>query len=314
MTDAPPADAAATDADPSAPPGRRVTAAVALSGPDLHYAEVVRHAGAARLRRLGAVDFAFDAEQAVFGHGDSDALASVGAALAEVLDGTEAQALVVAAHPTRTTSFFTPLPEGVSESARDAQLRQETALLADLPPTLAVRVRAVPVRSEGGAGGARRWYHVVHVGEPVHVRLSLLAGGLGVPSYDVADTTRAVAPLATGAEGGGVDVVVGAYREHVEVALCRAGELLFAHGGAATTSEDTAYYTLSALQHAGLDAFEVGRLLTYGTVADGGRFALAAQLLDREPAPLDPFAPFGRQPGGDAAELAAFAPVLGAAL
>ena len=311
------ADALPDDASDAAPPARRVVAAVSISGPDLHYAEVIHEGGTVRLRRLGSVDFAFDAEQAVLGHGDADALGAVGEALAEGLAGTEAATLVVAAHPPTTTSFFTPLPAGLAEETRDAQLRQETALLADLPPTLAVRVRAAPVRSEEGPGGTRRWYHVVHVGEPVHVRLSLLADELGVPSYDLADTTRVVAPLAAhhDADGPeGVDVLVGAYGAHSEVALCRGGDFLFGHSGAGTTPEDTAYYALAALQHAGLDATDAGRLLTYGTAATDERFELAGQLLDRAPAPLDPFAAFGRRPGGEAADLAAYAPALGAAL
>ena len=323
----------AEPAPPAPPPadGPRVVAAVSLSGGDVRYAEVVHPApdasgvwGAGRLRRLGGIGFDFDAERAVLGDGDPDALATVGEALADVLGGTRASVLVVAAHPTTTTTFFTPLPAGIGDDARDAQLRQETALLADLAPTLAVRVRAVPVRSEGGPGGARRWYHVVHVGEPVHARLSLLADGLGVSAYDLADTTRAVAALAGrpalaggdpgGAGPGGVDVVVGAYGAHSEVSLCRDGAFVFGHSGAGAAPEDTAYFALAALQHAGLDAADVGRLATYGAAADADRLALVAELLDRAPEPLDPFAAFGRSPDVSAAERAAFAPVLGAAL
>ena len=310
--------------------GPRVVAAVSLSGGDLRYAEVVHpapdgsgRAGAGRLRRLGDVGFAFDAERAVLGDGDPDALATVGEALGDVLGGTEASVLIVAAHPTTTTTFFTPLPAGVDDEARDAQLRQEAALLADLAPTAAVRVRAVPVRSEAGPGGERRWYHVVHVGEPVHARLSLLADGLGVAAYDLADTTRAVAALAgrasDGAGRGGVDVVVGAYGSHSEVSLCRpapggGAAFVFGHSGAGAAPEDTAYFALAVLRHAGLDAADVGRLATYGTAADADRVALVAELLGREPEPLDPFAAFGRTPDVSAAERAAFAPVLGAAL
>ncbi|MDT7856181.1 hypothetical protein RQM47_05980 [Rubrivirga sp. S365] len=300
---------------------RRVVAGVSLSGPDLRYAEVVHEGGAARLRRLGVLDFAFDVERAVLGDGAPDALSEVAEALGEVLGGTEASVLVVAAHPTTTTTFFTPLPAGISDEARDSQLRQETALLADLAPDLAVRVRAVPVRSESGPGGGRRWYHVVHAAEPVHIRLSLLADALGVPAYDLADTTRAVAALAdrpaNGAAGGAeapVEVVVGAYAAHTEVALCQGGAFLFGHSGAGTTPEDTAYFALSALQHAGLDAAAASRLRTYGTAADADRLALAADLLGRDLEPLDPFAPFGRSPDVSAAERAAFAPVLGGSL
>ena len=306
----------------TAPPGaeRRVVAAVSLSGPDVRYAEVVHaggaggRTGAARLRRLGALDFAFDAERAVLGDGDEGALGDVSEALAEVFDGTAAGVLVVAAHPTATTTFFTPLPDGLSDEARDAQLRDEAALLTDLGSGLAVRVRAAPVRSEPGPDGGRQWYHVVHVAEPVHTRLSLLADDLGLPAYDLADTTRAAAALVGGAVGDGVDVVVGAYGGHTEVAVRRGGALVFAHSGPGPTAEDTAYFALAALQHAGLDAADAGRLLTYGAAADADRLGLAAELLRCQPGPVDPFAAFGRSPDVSAAERAAFAPVLGAAL
>lgn len=298
-------------------PGRRVVAAVSLSGSDVRYAEVAHEGGAGRLRRLGAVDFAFDAERAVFGDGEPGELDEVGEALADVLSGTDADVLVIAAHPPTTTSFFTPLPADLDPEARDAQLRQEAALLADLDPSAAVRVRATPGAEEGG----RRWYHVLHVGEPVHDRLATLAGQLGVPAYDLVDTTRAVAALAArrpapddASEGGGVDVVVGAYGAHSEVALCRDGAFLFGHSGAGTTPEDTAYFALAALQHAGLDAPAAGRLATYGMAADADRFALASEFLGCATEPLDPFAAFGRSPDVSASERAAFGPVLGAAL
>ena len=302
-------------------PERRAVVAVSLSGPEVRYAEVVHEpaadgrGGAVRLRRLGALDFAFDAERAVLGSGVEGALGDVSEGLGEVLGGTAAGVLVVAAHPTTTTTFFTPLPDGLSGEARDAQLRDEAALLADLPSALAVRVRAVPVRAEAGPGGGRQWYQVVHVAEPVHTRLSLLADDLGLPAYDLADTTRAAAALAgDGASGDGVDVVVGAYGGHTEVAVRRGGALVFAHSGSGPAAEDTAYFALAALQHAGLDASAAGRLLTYGTAADPGRLGLVAELLGCAPEPLDPFAAFARRPDVSAAERAAFAPVLGAAL
>ena len=302
---------------PSAPAPTRTLALVGLSGAVLRFAEVVeRGAAGPRLRRLGAVDFAFDAERAVLGEGDPEALRDVTAALTDALGGTEAEALAVVAHPPVTTTFFTPLPVGLPDDARDVQLHQEAALLADVAPTQAVRVRAVPVRTERARGTEREWFHVVHVGEAAHARLSLLADGLGVPGYDVVDATRAVAAalLATVPPGGGVDLAVGVYEAHTEVALCRDGAFLFGHHGPGTTPADTAYFALAALQEAGLDVADAGRLFVYGDAATDDRLGLTGEFLGRGPEPLDPFGAFGRRVEIPDAERASFAPVLGAAL
>ncbi len=302
---------------PSTESSLRTLALVGLSGPVLRFAEVIDgEAEGPRLRRLGAVDFAFDAEQAVLGEGNPAALDDVGEALRDVLAGTAAEALAIVAHPSVTTTFFTPLPVGLGEDAREVQLTQETALLADVAPTQAVRVRAVPVRTERAGGGERQWFHVVHVGEPVHNRLSRLADGLGVPGYDVVDATRAVAAslLATVEPAEGVDLVVGVYASHTEVVLCRGGDFLFANHGPGTTPADTAYFALAALQQAGFDIADAGRLFVYGDDATPDRLSLAAEFVGHDPTALDPFGIFRRAAQMPEAERASFAPVLGAAL
>lgn len=283
-------------------------ATVGLSGPVLRYAEVVRQPDR-RLRRLGAVYFEFDAERAVFAEDDPGGLQAVASALEDVFDGAALDALVVAAHPTVTTSFFTPLPSGMPAEARTAQLNQEAALLSDASPTRVVRVHAAPVRAEGGGGTT--WYQVVHVDDPVHVRLALLADALGVPSYDVVDAARAASALT---EAAGVVLSVGAYKTHTEAAVVRDGTFLFSHHGPGTEPADTAYFALAALQQAGLDPADVGELVAYGDAARGGRLSVVADLLGRTPRPADPLAPFQRKPEGEAAEIASFAPALGAAL
>ena len=289
--------------------------AASVSGRTLRYAEVVAGPDGPRLRRLGAADFEADVERAVFHGGDAAAVEAVAAALAEGLGGTDAQALVLAVHPTATTSFFTPLPVGLSAHAREGQIRQETALLADLAPSQAVRVRAASVRTERRAEGDREWFHVVHVDEPVHARLAQLADALAVPAYDVADTTRAVAAVAGGA---GLDLVVGVYGGHTEVAVARDGAFLFGTHGRGTAPADTAYFALAALQQTGTDvgdpargAAALDRLLVYGDDATPERLALTAEFAGATSEPLDPFARFGRRPDAADAELAAFGPVLG---
>lgn len=295
--------------DPTAP---RARAVVSLSGPVLRYAEIIWSSdGAPRIRRLGAVDFEFDAEQTVFGDGELDGFESVSLALREAFDGAPVATLVVAAHPAATTSFFTPLPAGMTEVARAVQLHEEAALLADLAAAQAVRIHAAPVRTE--RTGGREWYHVVHVSDAVHVRLSRLADALEAAAYDIVDTSRAAAQAAR-ADADDVVVTVGAYDSHTEVGVSRGGAFLYGHLGLGTTPADTVYFALDALRQVGLDAIEVDRLVAYGDAAGEERLSLMTEFLGREVRPLDPFGAYSRRPGGDPAEVASFAPVLGAVL
>lgn len=282
-------------------------AVAGLSGRTLRYAEVAPGPSGPRLRRLGAADFALDVEAAVFRTGDPEALDAIAEALAAGFGGAALQTLVVAAHPTATTSFFSRLPAALSDDARDGQLRQETALLADLAPTQPVRVRSRAVRTEG----PHAWHHVVHVDEPVHDRLSALAQAVGASGYDLADSTRAAA---TAAGGPGVALVVGAFGSHTEVAVAVDGAFRFGSHGPSTAAADTAYFALAALQQAGVEPADVARFLAYGDDATHERLGLAAEFVGRELAWLDPFALFARRPEADPAELAAFGPVVGAAL
>ena len=288
----------------------RAVAVAGLSGRTLRFAEVVPGETGPSLRRLGAADFDFGAERAIFESGNGAALETVAEALVEGLGGTTADALVLAVHPTVTTSFFSRLPAALAPDVRAGQLRQETALLADLSPTQAVRVRSRSVRVEATPQGDREWVHVVHVDETVHVRLARLAEVLGVGGYDLADSTRAAAAVA----GPGASLVVGAFSEHTEVAVARDGVFLFGTHGPSTAPADTAYFALAALQQAGIDAADLTGLRVYGDDATDERLDLTAEFTGAEATWIDPFSRFRRRPEADPAELAAFAPVLGGAL
>ncbi|MFN3595752.1 MAG: hypothetical protein ACK41D_00600 [Rubricoccaceae bacterium] len=308
---------------PSTPRG---VALAGLRGRTLRYAEVIPEAtGPGRIRRLGTCDFDADAEAALLGPEGTPHLDVLARALADVFDGAPLESLVVAAHPNRTVSFFTPLPDGLAPEARYAQLRQEAALLADVPAHLPVRIRAVPVRTETIGGAPHRWHHALHVPEHVHDRLTLLAQTLGVASYDLSDTTqgtaalvRALAPPATpdaAADPPPLVLAVGAYAQHTEYALCRGTEWLHGHYGPSAAPEDTAYFALALLERLGLAPSALETLYAYGDELSEERLGLLAEFLDRPAQPLDPFALFARRPEGVAPEtLAAFAPVLGAAL
>lgn len=311
---------------PDAPTASRGLALVGLHGRTLRYAEVVpAPGGPGRIRRLGTCDFDVDAEAALFGPEGTPHLDLLARALADVFDGAPLETLVVAAHPDATVSFFSPLPEGLAPEARYAQLRQEAALLADVPADRPVRIRAVPVRSETIGGVAHRWHHALHVPEHVHDRLTLLAQTLGVASYDLSDATqgaaalvRALAPAAepgAPASDGPLALAVGVYDGHTEYALCRGSEWLHGHYGPSAAPEDTAYFALALLERLGIEPAAVETLYAYGEAVSDERLGLLAELLGRAPQPLDPFARFARRPEGVAPEvLSAFAPVLGAAL
>ena len=81
----------------------RAVAVAGLSGRTLRFAEVVLGETGPSLRRLGAADFDFGAERAIFESGNGAALETVAEALVEGLGGTTADALVLAVHPTVTT-------------------------------------------------------------------------------------------------------------------------------------------------------------------------------------------------------------------
>lgn len=310
------------EADSPAPaddgPARTALAVISLSGRALRYAEVEPGEDGPRLSRLGTCDFEGEAARAVFGGGHPDTLDAVRDALGEVFAGTRARALVVAAHPPDTTSFFTVLPSGMDADAREAHLRQEAALLSDVPPTQPVRVRAVPVRTEAHADGERTWYHVVHVAEPVHARLALLAQVLGVTTYDLADSTRAAAAAlrATAAPppAGALSLALGVYPDSTEVALVRDGAFVFGYHGPSATPEDSAYFALAAVERLGATPDALARVAVYGDPACTGRTALLDEMTGQAAVPLNPFGPFGRTPDVSPAELAAFVPVLGATL
>ena len=309
------------------PDARAPLAVIGLSGSALRYAEIAPgDAGPGRvpgrLLRLGTCDFEVDIEQSVLGDGAPYAIQGVGEALREVFRDTTATALVIVAHPPHTTSFFTPVPVDLEPAARDEQLRQEAALLADVGSEEPVRVRAVPLRLDTIGGVAHRWHHVSHVREPIHARLSLLARALGMGRYDLADSPRAAASIARaqyaveGRTDGDTELSVGAYASHTEVSLSRGRAWLFGHHGPGATAEDTAYFALAALERVGLAPTDVARLHVYG---DEGlrreRLALLEDVLACEARPLDPLSLYGRHPEGlDPDHLAAFAPVLGATL
>jgi hypothetical protein len=318
--------------DPADPADPAVTlAAVALSGRALRYAEVERTGRRQALRRLGTCDFDFAVDEAVLGLTGPSHLDTVAEALREIFRGTPARSLLVAVHPPALPGFFAPLPATLAAPQRYEQLRQEAALLADVSTTQPVRIRAVPVRTEvlvvGKEAEPYRWHHVLHVPEAVHARLTLLAKALGARTYDLVDSTHAAAAVVLAADaqrpappddeddGLSATLALGAYPGHVEIAVVQGGQWMHGHHGASGAPEDAAYFAAALLEYLGMSPAEVDRFFLYGEGADPARYGLLGELLDAEPALLDPLAVFGRPPSGaPPATLAAYVPCLGAVL
>lgn len=318
------------DGPPDAPaaPAPVTLAAVAPSGHALRYAEVERAGRRQTLRRLGTCDFDFAVDEAILGLAGPSHLETVTRALREVFRGAPVRSLLMPVHPPALSGFFTPLPETLGAPQRYEQLRQEAALLADVSTTQPVRIRAVPVRTETleveGRAEPYRWHHVLHVPEPVHARLTLLARALGAGTYDLVDSTQAAAAVVAALDaqrppeatpGRDVALALGAYPGHVELAVVRDGQWVHGHHGASGAPEDAAYFAAAFLERLGLAPAEVGRFFLYGEDADPGRYDLLAELLDAPPVLLDPLAVYGRTPpGATPAALAAYVPCVGAAL
>ena len=300
---------------------RRI-ATLGLQGPLLRYAEVDL-TGDPTLRRLGTIEFDGDAERTLLGDGHVSMGPALERAAREVFDIEHSgapDALIVAAHPSHAISFTSPLPATLPADARHEQLRQEAALLADVPAGRPVRIRAEPVREQpNDFAEPHVWHHVLYLGEPVHARLSLLSRALGVSSYDLIDTTQAVARIVSrlhpNPDPERVALAVGVYSGHTEISLIQGREWLYGHHGLGASAEDTAFVAMTLLERLGFSADAPERIFVYGDDPRTERLSMLRDMLDAEPELVDPLVLFARRPAhADPAQLASFAPLLGVTL
>ncbi|MEO1478530.1 MAG: hypothetical protein AAFV01_08135 [Bacteroidota bacterium] len=307
------------------PAGPRAQVAVELIGTRLRYTEVEHTDNEDRatqtLRRLGTCDFDFEVDRAVFGRPEPNQLDALMSAVRDLFEGTSADALHVALHPTHCVGFFTPVPDGLEPEVRFDRLRREAALMADAEPDRPGRVRAVPVRSQRLASGPQTWHHVIHVPEAVHARLKLLAQQLGrTARYELADTTQAAAALvstltALGTDPDSFQLGLGVYPAHVEVVVCQAGQWYAGHHAPARTPEDAAYFVFRLLSDLGLATDALTQWWLYGEGTDLRAYDLMATLLKLEPQRLNPLRAFGLPAqSGSPVQMAAYVPCVGAAL
>lgn len=310
--------------------GTRFRAGIELYGRVMRYAEVdlgARGTAAApKLLRLGACDFDFDVADALLDLAGPTHLDTVATAVREIFDGSRAETLRVAVHPWRTTSFFSPIPEGTAPATRLEQLKQEAAMLADAAASRPVRVKATPVRIEAGPDGRRsHWHHVLRLPESVHARFAHAAKPLGAERHDGAhefvDATGAAAAVMarlhepTGEDDEPFALAVGAYGERTEFALGRGTTWYHSHYADVPARSDGAYFAAALLDRLGVAPGRVHRLFVYGDDAEPATAELVSAFLNIEAEALNPLQVFGvAPPGADPLALSAYAPCVGALL
>jgi|GEM_PF-469228 len=318
-------------------PDPRVRAGIELAGRTLRYTEVDLGerrsalsgpggpASPPRLLRLGACDFEFDVAEAVLDLAGPPHLETVATAIREIFEGSRAERLGLAVHPWHATSFFAPLPEGMTAAARFEQLRQEAAMLADARVARPVRVHATPIRLEVLPDGRRyHWHHVLRLPESVHARAAHLgaqiAEGVGHTFTDAVGAATTVAARLAPADEGDDEappfaLTLGVYGERLEVGVCSGRTWHFGHWSEAAHRADGAYFGAALLDRLAIDAARVRHLYVYGD-ADGNEVVAGIEgLLGVEARPLDPLALFKlARSQEDPAALAAFTPCVGAAL
>lgn len=313
--------------------GTRFRAGIELYGRVMRYAEVdlgprkdlAQARTAPRLLRLGACDFDFDVAEALLDLSGPTHLDTVATAVREIFDGSRAEALRVAVHPWRATSFFSPLPEGTTPAGSLEQLKQEAAMLSDAA-VRSVRVRATPVRIETMPDGRRsHWHHVLRLPESVHARFAHVAKPLEAAAgreaaYEFVDTTAAAAavmarPHPDDEEDEPFALALGAYDDRTEFALCRGTTWYHGHYADAAARTDGAYFCAALLDRLGVAPQRVRRLYLYGDAAEPDMGTIVSEFLGREAEPLNPLRTFNlAPPDADPFALAAYAPAVGALL
>lgn len=306
--------------------GSEYRASIEIYGRIMRYAEAKRGGGTPpQLVRLGACDFDFDVAETLLGLAGTTHLQTVGTALQEIFDGSEAAKLVVTVHPWNCTSFFSPLPEGMAPAARFEQLRQEAAMLSDASVARPVRVKATPVRIEHLPNGRKaHWHHVLRLSDSVHARLDHIAkrstaDGLVDWPHEFTDTMAAAAAVVARRpemeESDALALAVGLYGDRAEYVLCRGTSWQFGHYSETGALSDGPYFIAALLDRLGAGPSDVEHLYLYGDHVDAGSMEGVEHLLDKSVRALNPLEIFGpTRSGADPFTLASYAPVIGALL
>jgi hypothetical protein len=271
------------------------SASVEVNGSVLRYAEVVREGDAYRLVRLGSCEFDFDLEESALHTGGGPWADTLARALKDIFAGSAALDLHIALHPLMSTSFFVPIPAGMPMVEREAQLRDEVALV--LPGEEAI-VTAEFVRPEVLPDGATvNWFHVLALPATVAEAFDRVVGSLAVIRRRFCSSTSSVAavlkhiarrraaatPVATPYR-----LAIGSYADQTEYVLIRNQGWHYSLAVRAADPLDRAYFGAALLQRVSVAADELTEVFVYGTRIEPELRAVIPTLLKTEPETLDP--------------------------
>lgn len=289
----------------------------------LRYAEVERRGPQYRLLRLGSCTFEFDLADALLRDGQPGQHETVRQALDDVFEGSSAAQLHVVLHPPDTYAFHTPVAAQVSTVERRRMLTHQVELLVG-EPSEPLHITQTPLYGEQTASGERmEWFHALTLPEQAHSYLERLTDGLAARDLQLHSSMGAVArtltrlyELDSAAPEDGLQLGIGVYPTHFEFTLCHGAYWIYSLHAPAGPSANAAYYAVKLLDHLRYHTRDVYRIALYGELGGQHSFDLLSELMDCPVRPLNTLASLDLAPdrlGDDDAQVAAYAPCIGAA-
>ncbi len=301
-----------------------IHAGIEFEGSVLRYAEVERVGESLRLLRLGECDFSFEPLLALRDGGEVE-MDILQEALRDVFEGSEADGLRVAFHPSDVLTWMAPFDRQLPFSERNARLRQESALMAaGQADASEMNLTMQPLYTTESDGAAVDWVQVVALPKPMHSRVEQLGGAFKRAGTRVGLSTQGAAaalgivsqantninparPLACG---------IGLYEQYTEYAVARAGKPLLSSAGAPVQSSDALFSLLRVLQQVGHYAQEVSHLYVYGTGTTQDSVDAIPRVMGFQAMPINPLHALmtDDSDAADPYEASAYAPSVGIAL
>jgi len=297
------------------------TAAVAIRGERLWYAEVEQNASTRRVRRVAHRALEFDASRLLYGQdaeaASLDALATV---LGEIITATPS--LGIAVHPTDAYSLFVPLEAGLAPEEREQRISQRIALATGEQSVQQFRVIPTPVRTEEDPNQSPfEWVHVLAVPTSADARMTTLLESLPVDACTWTVTTEAAAralPLLrpdSKQEDSSYMLAVGQYPAHTEFSLVRNQTWHHAqYTEEAEHPENQVYFAVGFLNRLGVSPEAISRVFAYGEAVDPAAATPFEEALGQPPERLDLPPDLAEQTEGGQEESSAYVPCVGAAL
>ena len=299
-----------------------VSAAVAIEGDTLRFVEVEQAEGAWHLRAVDEQVVGDDVADVLLApETEKQRLGPIVEGLQSLLEGTEAQALQFAVHPTDAYSFLTPISADAPVQKRKQQLLRQASLVTGARSAEDLSLTSTTVRTaQDRNGDAYIWVHVLALPAAVEKRMTAINEVLPTDSHGWTVSVEAAARVTGHTERKGVSaqqalqpytLAVGQYATHTEYALSRNREWYHGlHAAEGHNAANRAYYAVGLLNRIDVSPESVGRLFVYGD--DDSLSDPFQTLFECEAEPLNPFSIVH---GADSrSEPGLFVPCLGAAL